>query len=464
MESKVAYLKARRKDRQKAYMEMPALVKEYDADGTEMVVEFNTPIWGEKEAGFEWDEELHTAVLDIGWKQCPGVNAMYYFEGADGNECRMVKIVDDLGFSEANLAAPIIIATVKELKLRYNDQVTVDFNPTSFAGLKIEQAKDLSWLRISQPEKVIDAVTELMPDIMTAPSIAPYLMSDAKLDGILNSLELVPTIKDPTKTGTAAMPKLNPNQKRVQKIIGYLKYFERGTMIRITERTHKLSCIMSNPPVSSARKPNDSDALSAAEAVLALAYKHRYDFIQYGDHGPQPSMGHDGRVSLDMTKRAPFDLDISCDASAAPRPVWSVLVTKNGGAVLHVTKNVGAPIASIMEGEGIASIKASEYAIYARIVEVALGNADVIDTPTRLLTDNLGNMQVAGKDNSSARSRYYLIRYACLKHRTAEGQVRVLYVPDKENPSDFLTKSGIGKMKIYNSLYYATGMPVPDDA
>jgi hypothetical protein len=44
-------------------------------------------------------------------------------------------------------------------------------------------------------------------------------------------------------------------------------------MIRITERTHKLSCIMSNPPVSSVRKPNDSDALSAAEAVLALAYK-----------------------------------------------------------------------------------------------------------------------------------------------------------------------------------------------
>ena len=73
-------------------------------------------------------------------------------------------------------------------------------------------------------------------------------------------------------------------------------------------------------------------------------------------------------------------------------------------------------------------------------------------------------MQVAGKDNSSARSRYYLIRYACLKHRTAEGHVRVLHVPDKENPSDFLTKSGIGKMKSNNSLYYAAGMPVPDEA
>lgn len=41
-----AYLKAKRKERGKAYMDMPALVKEYDADGTEMVVEFNTPTSG----------------------------------------------------------------------------------------------------------------------------------------------------------------------------------------------------------------------------------------------------------------------------------------------------------------------------------------------------------------------------------------------------------------------------------
>ena len=44
--------------------------KEYDADGTPMVLKFVTPVWGETEAGFEWDCELHNVLREIGWRQC----------------------------------------------------------------------------------------------------------------------------------------------------------------------------------------------------------------------------------------------------------------------------------------------------------------------------------------------------------------------------------------------------------
>ena len=106
----------------------------------------------------------------------------------------------------------------------------------------------------------------------------------------------------------------------------------------------------------------------------------------------------------------------------------------------------------------MATIKASEYAIYARTVEIALGNTSHVGVPTRVLTDNLGNMRVAGKDNSAARSRYFLIRYTILKYRIAEGHLVVKHVADENNPSDFLTKSSIPREKFDTSLSYASGM------
>ena len=83
-------------------MYMPETCKQYDEDGTEMVVCFVTPIWGETEAGFEWDLELHEGLQYFGWRQCSGCPAMYYFEDGNGNDCRLIKIVDDLAFSESD--------------------------------------------------------------------------------------------------------------------------------------------------------------------------------------------------------------------------------------------------------------------------------------------------------------------------------------------------------------------------
>ena len=53
-----AYVKGTRA-RPAGYMYLPKTIKEYDADGTEMVLMMTTPVWGDTEAGFEWDYELH---------------------------------------------------------------------------------------------------------------------------------------------------------------------------------------------------------------------------------------------------------------------------------------------------------------------------------------------------------------------------------------------------------------------
>ena len=161
-----AYLKAKRL-RARGYMYMPDTITEYDADGTKMVIELNTPLWGETEAGFEWDIELHERLLAIGWLQCAGVPAMYYFESPSG-DARLIKIVDDLGISESSAAQPITKATLAALKAAYNNAVTHDFAPTSFAGFKldIDRSGEHTTVALSQGQKVTEAVRKYMPELL----------------------------------------------------------------------------------------------------------------------------------------------------------------------------------------------------------------------------------------------------------------------------------------------------------
>ena len=122
-----------------------------------------------------------------------------------------------------------------------------------------------------------------------------------------------------------------------------------------------------------------------------------------------------------------------------------------GAALLHLSKKTGLAVASTHEAESVATVKASEHAVYARIV---LGVP--CDGPTLLLTDNLSNQRVCQDAQSAARSLYFLIRLACLHQRVSDGELRIAHIPDPQNPSDFLTKF-VPTAKTNTSVQYASG-------
>ena len=74
-----------------------------------------------------------------------------------------------------------------------------------------------------------------------------------------------------------------------------------------------------------------------------------------------------------------------------------------------------------------------------------------------IITDNLPNQRVAQNVDSAQRSRYFLVRYACLHQRIADGDFLCLFTHDPNNPSDFLTKTGINIEKVNDSIAYAIG-------
>ena len=435
-----AYTKATR-DRAPGYMYLPDTCKEYDADGCPMVLKFVTPVWGETEAGFEWDCELHHALREIGWRQCEGVPAMYYFDklNDDGttSDCRLVKIVDDLGFSESDANQSITKATIAALKTRYAGQVTSDLSPTSFAGYKVivTRATSGTTVELSQSQKIVEAMRKYMPESLDN-GVPDDILSGTALTKFLEELAM-PSVKPAV---------LSKGQKTTQQITGDLKYFERGSQPRLSRMVHRLSCCMSCPP---------SDGLLAARSVLHYAYVNRADCLTFGKTGVVRPLPVDGRLTSILSNGAPDELEFSADASTSPHDIYSVMATYAGASVLHKTKKIGIKVSSTHDAENVATVKASEDAVYGRIVLQALGVPAA--APTLLLTDNLANQKVSQNAQSATRSRYFLIRSACLHQRIADGEVSVVHVPDPENPSDYLTKF-IGAEKTASSIAYSIGM------
>ena len=112
--------------------------------------------------------------------------------------------------------------------------------------------------------------------------------------------------------------KLTKGQKRVQQIIGDLKYFERGYMPRITLKVHRLSCIMSDPP---------PEAEVCAESVLAEAFEHRHVPLTFHRSSTKRAYS-DGKTTVDLSSGAPEPMECAADASTHPhRNLYAVLIT-----------------------------------------------------------------------------------------------------------------------------------------
>ena len=443
-----AYAKGTR-SRDPGYMYMAKSIEEKDADGTLMVYMLYTPLWGETEAGFEWDVELDRVLTSMGWKQCEGIPAMYWYEKGD-SDARVVKIVDDLLFSESGDDTPITTATIRHFEKVYKGDVTHEYEPESFAGFKIQRSKDRSLLTLSQPQKVLEAVKTHMPELLEG-VVPPRLLRGKALTDALDELRLPPPSGEKTAKGS---PKLSKAGKRFQQIVGSGKFFERGVLICVSRMMHSLSCVMSDPPEAGSEY---GDGLLCAESVLYRAFRHRFDGITYGRRpsGPQRDMV-DGRLQMSIEDGAPNEFEVSADSSHGDRCVYGVLATYLGGSVLHLAKKSGSP-GCTMEGEQIATVKGSEVCVYGNTVQVALGVPS--SSPPRLITDNLSNQRVATNSGSATRSRHFLIRYRCLQARQEGGECSVEFTPDASMPADFLTK-WINAVKFRASLLYARGSRV----
>ena len=153
-----------------------------------------------------------------------------------------------------------------------------------------------------------------------------------------------------------------------------------------------------------------------------------------------------------MDLGAPLQVEGIADASWDIKSVYGTTVTAFGAAVSIRVKKV-VTTASSFENETSASLKCSEDIESARDTMVDLGYPP--ETPAFLGTDNKANMLVANETGAATRARHALRRYMVLQDRVRRGVAKLGYVPDEENPADYLTKF-VPASKLERSIAYLT--------
>jgi hypothetical protein len=117
--------------RGKRFLKCPDTAQEFDEDGTPMVLELGPPLFGEPEAGREWQMTLEADLTELGWVPAENVPCMWRLDTGN-NDCLLGIVVDDLFFSEKTGHA-IADATCEALRKKYIG-VTSEHNPKAFAG------------------------------------------------------------------------------------------------------------------------------------------------------------------------------------------------------------------------------------------------------------------------------------------------------------------------------------------
>ena len=138
---KDAYAKGGKIGRGVSYMDLPSTLPMVDEDGDRLCIELTSPLWGEAEAGYEWQVTFNATLTNIGWEPCEGVPAMYRYADASG-VAHMITCVDDFLISDRGDGS-ITKATLTAIKKAFNGEVKIDHDPTSFLGRRITRDRTL---------------------------------------------------------------------------------------------------------------------------------------------------------------------------------------------------------------------------------------------------------------------------------------------------------------------------------
>jgi len=393
-----------------------------------MVLELGPPLFGEPEAGREWQITLEADLAELGWVPAENVPCMWRMQTAD-NDCLLGTIVDDLLFSEKTGHA-IADATCEALRKKYIG-VTSEHNPKAFAGYKIEQSPERDVITISMPELIGQKFAQECPELITAKARDAFKLKHTKggkLKNLADSLQMLPL----NPSG-----KVTPITKEVQTLTGILRYVMKVSAGELNVVTHRLSCVQASAP---------PEAVIVAKAAMIMAYESRFRGITYSKCDVAAPGG-----TLEGFPREQ-GIHAMADASWGERNIYGILIMMNNGVIVAETKKMG-PVDSSAEAEGIATSKCAE--ILENVREIGRAMGILPDEPTVIRGDNQSSVRVSNDPKAAGHLRHAQRRFATCQARVARGEVIIVHVSDANNAADFLTK-WITVAKLNASIAYAS--------
>lgn len=349
----------------------------------------NKSIYGLKQAGRKWYEELQGSLFENGFKQATADPCLYLKYDNNKVVCACLTYVED-----------ILVACNKEevskvihnLENKY--KMTNSGFPTHFLGVKIERVRD--GLRLSQPA-YIDKIAERFNMTNAKPCATPAC-ADRLVKANAQSEEEKRDMKD--------VP--------YRELVGALMYASVATRPDIAYAVSQVSRFLNEPA---------QQHWTAAKRVL------RY-LIGTKD------LGIIIKNDKELLLRGWSDADWAGDVEDR-RSTTGYLFTLAGAPVAWKSKKQPTVALSSCESELMAITESVKEALWLRKL---MADLRIDGAPTTIFEDNQGCIAIANDAKWSARTKHIATRYFRVQEEVHAKTVKVVYATTQDMLADLLTK------------------------
>jgi hypothetical protein len=387
---KSAYLNAELHD--DIYMRAPPGYLNSEDEGK--VLKLLRSLYGLKQAGFEWSEELEKFFIDVAGYTRSQVDQAVYFRRTAEEHTVVTVSVDDMAVTSRHLAH---ILRFKE-KLRERFEISDLGDLTWLLGLKVERDRSAHTIALSQ-HAYVDTILERFRLVDAKPASIPMHV------GALLSSDQSPSTHEETSE-MAEIP--------YQRGIGSLMYAATSTRPDIAFAVSILSQFMRNP------------GRTHWEAVK--------DVIRYLK----------GTASVKLTLGAKAEgLEAYVDSDWASQPhrhsMSGYTVLLHGAPVAWSSRKQSLIALSTAEAEYIALTAVAREVLYLRSLLTEL--YEPVKLPIPVYCDNQGAIALASNHKFHARTKHVDLRYHFIRKQVSDGIFDLQYCPTEENIADAFTKA-----------------------
>jgi hypothetical protein len=406
---KSAYLNAEVKE--DIYMRAPpGYLKDEDKG---KVLKLLRSLYGLKQAGFEWSEELAKVFFAIGFTRSQVDQAVYYKKAIDEHTVITVS-VDDMAVTSKHLAH------IERFKSQLREHFEIsDLGELSWLlGLKVERNRAERTITLSQ-HAYVDTVLERF-----------HLQAAKNAQIPMNTGTVLSTDQSPTTHAEFEDMQDVPYQRAV----GSLMYAATSTRPDIAFAVATLSQFMRNP----------------GRAHWEAA-KHVMCYLK-------------GTASLGLTLGSTdAGLEAYVDADWASQPhrhsMSGYVVLLNGGPVAWSARKQPLIALSTAEAEYIALTTVAREILYLQLLINEL--YEPLNLPTPIYCDNQAAIALASNNKFQLRTKHIDLRYHFVRAHVKNGTFDLKYCPTEDNIADAFTKPlprpRLQKLRALTSLGSARG-------
>jgi hypothetical protein len=412
MDIKTAYLNA--KVDEDIYLEQPVGFEQRGKNGEELVCKLDKSLYGLKQSGRNWHNELKGFLINQGFKTAQYDSCL--FTRKNGEKMDLILVwVDDIIMCSDNEAFGDEFKKAVETRYKVSDFGELNW----FLGMNITIDKEKKEIRVNQ-KRYINSLLEKYGMTECKPVATPAI-ENTKL-----------TKEDCPREGSVEQTEMKGVDYRG--IVGSLNYLAQSTRPDIAFAAHRLSCFVTNP---------SKTHYIAAKRVMRYLKGTRDTELVYR---------HD-KNGIRLTAVTDADWAGNSDNSRSTSG-FGVTLNETSASISWNSKQQNTIALSTAEAELTACKLAIQEVMYIKGI---LEDVNVKTTePIEISTDNQALIAMSNNTVQHSKTKHVAIAINFVKENITSKQVKLNYLPTSEMPADLLTKH-LGRIKLQKFMNYFLG-------